>query len=67
MDYRILLLSDHKTLTSTRGHDGDPVPYLIFDSRVDTHRGGVYNEAEGLKGPMELHGHRLLRKLFEMK
>ena len=67
MDYRILLLSDHKTLTSTRGHDGDPVPYLIFDSRADTHRGGVYNEAEGLKGPMEPHGHRLLRKLFEMK
>ena len=67
MDYRILLLSDHKTLTSTRGHDGDPVPYLIFDSRVDTHRGGVYNEAEGLKGPMEPHGHRLLRKLFEME
>ena len=67
MEYRILLLSDHKTLTSTRGHDGDPVPYLIFDSRADTHRGGVYNEAEGLKGPMELHGHRLLRKLFEMQ
>ena len=67
MEYRILLLSDHKTLTSTRGHDGGPVPYLIFDSRADTHRGGVYNEAEGLKGPMEPHGHRLLRKLFEMK
>ena len=67
MEYRILLLSDHKTLTSTRGHDGDPVPYLIFDSRADTGRGGAYNEPEGLKGPMELHGHRLLRKLFEMK
>ena len=67
MEYRILLLSDHKTLTSTRGHDGDPVPYLIFDSRADTGRGGAYNESEGLKGPMELHGHRLLRKLFEME
>ena len=67
MEYRILLLSDHKTLTSTRGHDGDPVPYLIFDSRADTGRGGAYNEPEGLKGPMELHGHRLLRKLFEME
>ena len=66
MEYRILLLSDHKTLTSTRGHDGDPVPYLIFDSRVDTGRGGAYNEPEGLKGPMEPHGHRLLRKLFEI-
>jgi 2,3-bisphosphoglycerate-independent phosphoglycerate mutase len=67
MEYRILLLSDHKTLTSTRGHNGDPVPYLIFDSRADTGRGGAYNEPEGLKGPMELHGHRLLRKLFEME
>ena len=67
MEYRLLLLSDHKTLTSTRGHDGDPVPYLIFDSRADTGRGGAYNEPEGLKGPMELHGHRLLRKLFEME
>ena len=26
MDYRLLLLSDHKTLTATRGHDGEPVP-----------------------------------------
>ena len=67
MEYRILLLSDHKTLTSTRGHNGDPVPYLIFDSRADTGRGGAYNEPEGLKGPMEMHGHRLLRKLFEME
>lgn len=66
MDHRILLLSDHKTLTATRGHDGDPVPYLIYDSRVDTHRGGAYNEPEGLKGPLEPHGHRLLRKLFEI-
>ena len=28
-DFRLLLLSDHKTLTATRGHDGDPVPYTI--------------------------------------
>ncbi len=66
MEYRILLLSDHKTLTATRGHDGDPVPYLIYDSRVDTGRGGAYNEPEGLKGPMEPRGHLLIRKLFEL-
>ncbi len=34
-DYRLLVLSDHKTLTSTRGHDGDPVPFMIYDSRKD--------------------------------
>ena len=67
MEYRILLLSDHKTLTSTRGHDGGPVPYLLFDSRRNTGHGGSYNEPEGLKGPMETRGYRLLRKLFEME
>lgn len=33
-DFRLLLLSDHPTLLSTRTHDGSPVPYAIFDSRV---------------------------------
>ena len=32
-DYRILLLSDHPTLLETRGHDGNPVPFAIYDSR----------------------------------
>ena len=48
-DFRLLILSDHKTLTSTRGHDGDPVPYILYDSRqgggrenahVDRYSGG---------------------------
>ena len=47
-DYRLLILSDHKTLTSTRGHDGDPVPYLLYDSRKDTGLGLPY--CEGLRG-----------------
>ena len=49
-DYRLLMLSDHKTLTSTRGHDGDPVPYLIYDSRKDSGFGGVYDEPTGMAG-----------------
>ncbi len=49
-EYRLLLLSDHKTLTSTRGHDGDPVPYLLYDSRRDTGLGRSYCEANGAKG-----------------
>ncbi len=31
LDHRALVLSDHKTLTATRGHDGDPVPFLLYD------------------------------------
>lgn len=64
MDYRVLLLSDHKTLTSTRGHHGDPVPFLLYDSRVDTGSGGVYTEEQGEKGPFVADGHTLLSMLF---
>lgn len=65
MEYRILLLSDHKTLTSTRGHDGDPVPYLIYDSRRDTGAGLPYCEETGEKGPAAEAGIHLMSILFE--
>ncbi len=64
MEHRILLLSDHKTLTSSRGHDGDPVPFLLYDSHIDTGRGGAYTEAEGEKGPFLDHGYDLLGRLL---
>ena len=65
-DYRLLVLSDHKTLTSTRGHDGDYVPYLIYDSRTDTGLGLTYSEENGLKGPIYEDGASvLMRLLFE--
>ena len=67
-DFRLLVLSDHKTLTSTRGHDGDPVPYLIYDSRRDTGLGLTYSEENGLKGPLYPDGAAvLMRLLFEQK
>ena len=34
-DYRLLIMSDHRTLSSTRGHDAGPVPYILYDSRTD--------------------------------
>lgn len=49
-DYRILFLSDHKTLTATRGHDGEPVPFLLYDSTVDTRLGLPYSEKNGALG-----------------
>ena len=65
MEYRILLLSDHKTLTSTRGHDGDPVPFLLYDSRSDSGCGAGYTEAAGEAGPFLPHGDCLLKLLFQ--
>jgi 2,3-bisphosphoglycerate-independent phosphoglycerate mutase len=64
-EYRMLVLSDHKTLTSTRGHDGDPVPYILFDSRKREGSGLSYSEANGLKGPIVKAGTELMGKLFE--
>ncbi len=64
-DYRLLFLSDHKTLTSTRGHDGDPVPYMLYDSRTDSHAGLPYTEKSGEQGPFVNSGVALMSMLFE--
>ncbi len=63
-DFRLLVLSDHKTLTSTRGHDGDPVPYLIYDSRYDRKTGLRYAEKDGLRGTYVDAGVKLMDMLF---
>jgi 2,3-bisphosphoglycerate-independent phosphoglycerate mutase len=62
--YRILILSDHKTLTSTRGHHDDPVPYIIYDSRVDSKNGRAYTEAECAHGELLENGYELIGRLF---
>lgn len=64
MEYRLLVLSDHKTLTSTRGHDGDPVPYLLYDSRRDSKAGLPYSEESGKKGPQYADGAAVLMPLL---
>ena len=63
-DYRILILSDHKTLTSTRGHDGDPVPYILYDSRK-LFDGAVYSEKACEHGLFIEEGYTLIERLFE--
>ena len=63
-DFRLLILSDHKTLTSTRGHDGDPVPYLIYDSRKNSGRDLPYDEASGDLGEYLAEGTQLMPLLF---
>lgn len=62
--HRILLLSDHKTLMSTRTHDGDPVPFLLYDSEKPLPAGLPYTEKDGGKGPFIEPGTRLMDMLF---
>jgi len=64
VDFRLLVLSDHKTLTATRGHDGDPVPFMLYDSRFDLHNGMRYTEACGEKGAVLEAGTALMGLLF---
>ena len=45
--FRLLLLSDHPTLLTTRTHDGAPVPYAIYDSRTV-----AAAQAEGIPVPV---------------
>ncbi len=63
-DFRLLVLSDHKTLTSTRGHDGDPVPFLLYDSRFDSHTHLRYTEADAETGKHLEAGTALMGILF---
>ena len=64
-EFRMLILSDHKTLTATRGHDGEPVPYLLYDSRKDTKLGLPYSEETGKTGTLYPEGaHACMQLLF---
>ena len=64
--YRILLLSDHKTLMNTRGHGADPVPYLIYDSTKSDGSGMDYTEKNGEMGPYLPDGTKLMDELFAL-
>ena len=64
MEYR-LIISDHRTFVRTKDYEGSPVPFILYDSRVDTKRGLNYTEENGMNGPNVLHGDKLLDILFE--
>ncbi len=64
-DYRILILSDHKTLTDTRGHAHGYVPFILYDSRETKGSGLPYTEANGLLGPHMEDGTALMDLLFQ--
>lgn len=72
-DFRLLLLSDHPTLLTTRTHDGSPVPYAIYDSRTvrDAVAAGrqapvrKFCEATLAGAPLMADGTGLMARLFE--
>lgn len=63
-DFRILLLSDHPTLMTTRTHDGHAVPFAVYDSR---HPGTPtkFDEKHAEKGIFLKNGDLLMPFLFE--
>ncbi len=64
--FRILLLSDHKTLSATRGHDAGPVPYVLYDSRNHAEKTGRrYTEDYAEMGLFVESGPSLLSRLLE--
>ncbi|MDR3085553.1 MAG: 2,3-bisphosphoglycerate-independent phosphoglycerate mutase [Christensenellaceae bacterium] len=63
--YRILFLSDHYTLLASGGHDGTPVPFLLYDSRADLGRGLPYGEPSAELGGLMDDATNLMPLLFE--
>jgi 2,3-bisphosphoglycerate-independent phosphoglycerate mutase len=64
-DFRMLILSDHKTLMEEKGvHDGTPVPFIIYDSREKTGSGLAYSERNAETGPYINDGTKLIELLF---
>ena len=63
-DFRILILSDHPTLVSTRSHDGDAVPFAIYDSRNPGTPRKFDEESAKATGDFLAEGPMLLRTLF---
>ena len=71
VDFRMLVISDHRTLSSTRGHDGGPVPFVIYDSRIEcstdeTKDKTKFCEEDAAKGEFIRNGTELPGMLFDI-
>ena len=67
-DFRMLILPDHPTPIRIRTHNGDPVPYLLYDSTRQLKKKERFTEENArFANNFEPHGHRLLEKLIGVK
>jgi 2,3-bisphosphoglycerate-independent phosphoglycerate mutase len=65
-DYRMLIMPDHPTPIACRTHTADPVPYMLYDSRINRKNSGLYNEEDArANGIIVEHGFTLMSKLLE--
>ena len=64
-NFRLLFMSDHRTLTSTRGHDSGPVPYILYDNSIDRKTGLKFSEEEAKKGEFVPGATELMSLLFK--
>lgn len=65
-EYRILLMPDHATPIEMKTHTSEPVPFVIYDSRVKrNNEGGVFDESiAGRKDIMVFEEGHLLMDYF---
>ena len=64
-DFRVLILSDHRTFMRNGAHGATPVPFMIYDSREPAPGSGLsYSEANGEQGPFLTSGTYLMPMLF---
>lgn len=65
-DYRIMILPDHPTPIRVRTHTGDPIPYMLYDSRNALGEFSEYSEKAGeCSGIFWEDGYKLIDHLFE--
>ncbi len=65
-DYRILIMPDHPTPLEIKTHSGEPVPYMIYDSRVANSGVKCFTEAAAKStGLFVEHGPDIMKKLLQ--
>lgn len=65
-EYRLLILPDHPTPIHLRTHTGDPVPYLLYDSRINKKNNCLFNEIDAIcSGNVILKGYNIIDRLFD--
>lgn len=65
-DFRILIMPDHPTPLDTMTHSAEPVPYIIYDSRVKKNGISSFTEKNAAAtGIFVEHGPDIMKKLLE--
>lgn len=65
-DYRLLVLPDHPTPIRIRTHSSEPVPYILYDSRIQCRKAARYTEKDAAAaGILENDGYQLMDKFLQ--